>query len=332
MSEFGNSVIATDRGCELFEQMWLIRRFEEAAEQALADGHVRGSLHQSIGQEAVAVGVCACLRADDLLQSNHRGHGHALAKGATPEAMMLELFGRAGGTNRGKGGSMHIADFSVGMMGANGILADGVTLGVGAAQAIKLRGEDRVVVAFVGDGTTNRGPFFEGLNWAKVFNLPLLLVCENNQYASSTITTSVTAGGGPAVRAEAFGITAHEVDGNALFEVMETTQLLIDRIRNGEGPQFLHAKTYRIRGHVSRDKLLYRATGETETYWADEPIRRARARLIDAGVAASVLDEIETATTRRITAAVAAAKIAPGPDPRAAFEDVQDLGAPQWLN
>lgn len=319
-------------GLAQLERMMLIRAFEEAAAQALIDGYIRGPVHQYIGQEAVAVGVCSHLNRDDLLQSNHRGHGHALAKGALPEAMMLELFGRAGGTNGGKGGSMHIADFSVGMMGANGILADGVTLGVGAAHAVKLRGENRVVVAFVGDGTTNRGPFYEGLNWAKVFNLPFLLVCEDNGYASSTKTGAVTSGTGPAARAEAFGLPSHQVDGNDISAVSDIAAALVGKIRAGEGPQFLLAKTYRVKGHVSRDQLLYRPAGETEQRLAEEPIGRAIRRLNNEGISQQHIEAIQAQVDARIAAAVEAAKLAPPPALHTAFDDVQDLGGPQWPN
>jgi len=314
----------------MFRTMLLIREFEEAAHQALVDGFAAGSIHQSIGQEAIAVGVCANLRRDDLIHSNHRGHGHAIAKGADPGAMMKELFGRLGGTSGGKGGSMHIADFSVGMLGANGILADGVTMGVGAAQAVLIKGEDKIVGIFVGDGTTNRGPFYEGLNWAKVFHLPVLIVCEDNMYASSTVTRSITAGGGPAVRAQAFDIPAVTVDGNDLLAVDAAAAELIGRIRNGQGPQFLHAKTYRVKGHVSRDPLSYRRKGETEEFWANEPIARSERWLLGEGVAAGEVAAARERARSFIADAYAAAGRAPFPDPRTAFDDVQDIGAPQW--
>lgn len=316
----------------LFRRMLLIREFEEAAAEALKAELISGPVHQSVGQEAVAVGVCANLRRDDLLQSNHRGHGHALAKGADPVAMMKELFGRVGGTNGGKGGSMHIADFSVGMLGANGILADGVTLAVGAAHSVDLKGEDKVVTVFVGDGTTNRGPFYEGLNWAKVFNLPLLIVCENNGYASSTLTKAVTAGGGPAVRARAFDIPTLEVDGNDLPAVDAAAAELLIRVRRGEGPQFLHALTYRIKGHVSRDLLSYRAEGESEAMSGNEPISRAEVWLTERGVSSERLQGAREEARRLMAEAVQAAKAAPFPDPRLAYSDIQDLGAPTWPN
>jgi acetoin:2,6-dichlorophenolindophenol oxidoreductase subunit alpha len=329
---FGSSHIranSPERIFRMFETMLLIREFEEAAHQALQEGLVHGSVHQSIGQEAVSVGVCSNLRRDDLIYSNHRGHGHAIAKGANPVAMMKELFGRVGGTNGGKGGSMHIADFSVGMLGANGVLADGVTMGVGAAQAVVLKGEDKVVGVFVGDGTTNRGPFYEGLNWAKVYNLPVLIICEDNAYASSTLTKVVTAGGGPASRARVFDIPAVAVDGNDLCTIEAVATELIEKVRSGEGPQFLHAKTYRVKGHVSRDVLAYRAKGETEIHWQQEPIGRCEKWLIEQGVSSDVIAEARASVKTAIAEAVELAKAAPFPDPKLAYEDVQDVGAPQ---
>ncbi|HET6600298.1 MAG TPA: thiamine pyrophosphate-dependent dehydrogenase E1 component subunit alpha, partial [Burkholderiaceae bacterium] len=204
-----------------------IRAFEDAAEAASQGGVaawgleasatpalVRGPLHLSTGQEAVAAGVCINLRRTDLLTSTHRGHGHTLAKGADTTRMMCELFGRASGTNGGKGGSMHIADFSVGMLGANGVVAAGIPIATGAAHAVKLQGGDRIVACFFGDGAVNRGPFLEGLNWARVFELPLLLVCEDNRMSATTPTASMTGGDGAAARARAIGIPALQVDGN----------------------------------------------------------------------------------------------------------------------
>ncbi len=324
----GDRANAPQRILGMFKTMCLIREFEEAAHQSYVDGFSAGSIHQSIGQEAVAVGVCTNMRPTDMIHSNHRGHGHAIAKGADVTAMMKELFGRVGGTSGGKGGSMHIADFSVGMLGANGILADGVTMGVGAAQAVSIKGEDRIVGVFVGDGTTNRGPFYEGLNWAKVYHLPLLIICEDNGYASSTVTKVITAGGGPAVRARAFDIPAVTVDGNDLLAVDQAAGELIAKIRNGEGPQFLHALTYRNKGHISRDQLKYRAPGETEEKWKTEPIGRIESWLAENGIPAAELSGARAEAKARIAAAWEAAKAAPHPDPKNAFTDIQDNGAP----
>lgn len=314
---------------ELYQTMCLIRAFEEKAEIAFDDGFINGSIHQYIGQEAVGTGVCQNLRASDYILSNHRGHGHSIAKGANPEAMMKELMGRVGGTSGAKGGSMHIADFSVGMLGANGVLADGLTMGVGAAQAITLKGEDNIVAVFVGDGTTNRGPFYEALNWAMVYELPILFVCENNTYASSTLTRSVTAGEGPVARAKAFGMPASDVDGNDIVAVDELAADLIALVRSGGGPHFLHARTYRVKGHISRDKLLYRRDGETSENWENEPLGRCAGWLAENGFDESELRTAHSAAYARIDAAVESAKAAPFPDAALAYVDVQDFGPPE---
>ena len=332
-TETPNNQLAANKPARIFDlykTMALIRAFEEIAEEASDAGFVNGSVHQYIGEEAIGTAVCANLRKTDYILSNHRGHGHAIAKGADPEAMMKELFGRVGGTSGGKGGSMHIADFSVGMLGANGVLADGLTMGVGAAQALVLRGVDAIVTVFVGDGTTNRGPFYEALNWAMIYELPILFVCENNTYASSTATRRVTAGAGPVARAEAFGMPAFDVDGNDVLAVDELAADVIGRVRNGGGPHFLHARTYRIKGHVSRDKMLYRPEGETESHWQNEPLGRCAAWLIENGVGEDEIETAKAAAYTQINAAVEAAKAAPFPDGALAFADVQDLGA-QYL-
>lgn len=314
---------------ELYKTMCLIRAFEERAEDAFDEGFINGSIHQYIGQEAVGTGVCSNLRRNDYILSNHRGHGHSIAKGADPEAMMKELMGRVGGTSGAKGGSMHIADFSVGMLGANGVLADGLTMGVGAAQAITLKGDDSIVAVFVGDGTTNRGPFYEALNWAMVYELPIMFVCENNTYASSTLTRSVTAGDGPVARAKAFGMPAFDVDGNNVVAVDALATDLIARVRSGLGPHFLHARTYRVKGHISRDKLLYRRDGETEENWENEPLGQCASWLADNGLNEADLRSAHAAAYAQIDTAVTAAKESPFPDAALAYEDVQDFGPPE---
>ena len=315
----------------LYRTMCVIRAFEERAEAAFDEGLVVGSVHQYIGEEAIGTGVCANLRTSDYILSNHRGHGHSIAKGADPTAMMKELMGRVGGTSGGKGGSMHIADFSVGMLGANGVLADGLTMGVGAAQAVVLKGEDAVVTVFVGDGTTNRGPLYEALNWAMIYKLPILFVCENNGYASSTITKTITAGDGPVARAEAFGMPAFDIDGNDVVAVDELAADLVSRVRGGGGPHFLHARTYRVKGHISRDKMLYRAEGETERRFKDEPLGRCAAWLIANGIGEDEVAATRASAYQQIDDAVVAAKGAPFPDAMLAYADVQDFGAPdRW--
>jgi len=325
----------------LYRTMARIRAFEDAAEAASQGGvqvwgmeasatpaRVRGPLHLSTGQEAVAAGVCANLRRDDLLTSTHRGHGHTLAKGADSTRMMCELYGRATGCNGGKGGSMHIADFSVGMLGANGVVAAGIPIATGAAQALKLQGKDAIVACFFGDGAINRGPFLEGLNWAQVFGLPVLFVCEDNRIAATTPTGSMTAGAGAAARARAFGIETREVDGNDVEAVADSAARLITLARSGR-PALLHAVTYRIKGHVSVDPGAYRDPAEVERARLDDPLLRARAQLVALGAAAEA-NAIDADACREIERAQAAADAAPWPAAEAAFADVISTGAGQW--
>ena len=326
----------------LYRTMARIRAFENAAEEAsrgsvAAFGAasdtaalVRGPLHLSTGQEAVAAGVCANLARSDYLTSTHRGHGHTLAKGADSAAMMCELFGRAGGTNKGKGGSMHIADFAVGMLGANGVVAAGIPIAVGAAHSAKIRGSRAVVACLFGDGAINRGPFVEGLNWAKIFELPLLFVCEDNRYSATTPTGAMTAGAGAAARARGIGLPADTVDGNDVLAVDTAARDLIARIRSGGGPQFLHALTYRVKGHVSVDAAAYRDQGELQRALEGDPLKLAGLQLAALGVAAERISAVDTEAQAEIEAALAAAHAAPPPEPTEAYADVQDTGAGQW--
>ena len=311
-----------------YRLMTRIRAFEETAEAALKAGEVKGAIHLSIGQEATAAGVCANLRRSDLIASNHRGHGHTIAKGASPEAMMAELFGRATGTCQGKGGSMHIADFEIGMLGANGVVGAGILIAVGAAQGIKLRGEDRVVACFFGDGAINRGPFLEGLNWAKIYALPVLFVCEDNGFAATTRTAALSAGGGPDARAQSLGIPATIVDGNDVAAVDDAARALVERIRAGSGPQFLLARTYRLKGHTAADAAAYRSAEEVASKQQDEPLGRCAEALKLAGIEGRTLDEIAEMARLEMAAAAAAARVAPWPSRALAWSDVQDVGAP----
>src|SRR3954467_7594091 len=216
----------------LYRTMARIRAFEETALAAQKAGEIPGPLHVSIGQEAVAAGICGNLRIDDRLTSNHRGHGHALAKGADPKRMMLELYGRQGGYCRGKGGSMHIADFSVGMLGANGVVAGGIPIAVGAAQGLKMQGSDAIVTCMFGDGAVNRGPFLEGLNWALLFKLPVLFVCEDNGVAAFTRAESVTAGPGVIDRAKALGVAALTVAAHYAMSAHSVASTAVAAVRH----------------------------------------------------------------------------------------------------
>lgn len=315
------------RHLALYGTMCRIRAFEETALAAHKAGEIPGPLHVSIGQEGVAAGICMNLRRDDRITSNHRGHGHALAKGAGVAGMMEELFGRAGGHCRGKGGSMHIADFSVGMLGANGVVAGGIPIAVGAAQGIKLLGGTSIVACFFGDGAINRGPFLEGLNWAVLYRLPVLFVCEDNGVAAFTATATVTAGPGVAARSEALGVPCTSVDGNDAAAVDAAASRLVAEIRAGAGPRLLHATTYRITGHTSNDPAAWRDPAVVEAARAAEPIARLRARLLTQGANVQLLDSIQGEAQAEMASARAAALSAPWPDPAIAWEDVQDSGA-----
>ena len=311
------------RRVAMLRDMARIRAFEHEAVAAMRAGEAPGVVHPSIGQEAVAVGVCANLRRADRITSTHRGHGHALAKGADARAMMLELHGRAGGSCGGKGGSMHIADFAVGMLGANGVVGAGIPIACGAAQTIRLKGEDAMVACFFGDGAINRGPFLEGLNWAALYRLPLLFVCEDNGFAAFTRGAAVTAGAGPAARAEACGVPAVAVDGEDVLAVDAAAAELVARIRGGDGPQFLHARCYRWEGHTGTDPAAYRPAEEAAAARGRDCIRRLAAMLDPEEVAA-----IETEAAAEMAAHRAAALAAPWPEAAAAYSDVQDAGAP----
>ena len=313
-----------------------IRAFENAAEEAskggvaafgahLSDAKVRGPLHLSTGQEAVAAGVCIHLSPQDYLTSTHRGHGHTLAKGASMEKMMCELFGRATGFNGGKGGSMHIADFSVGMLGANGVVAAGIPIAVGAAHALKIQKKKALVACFFGDGAVNRGPFLEGLNWAAIHALPVLFVCEDNRWSATTSTEAMTAGAGALARAKAIGVAGEEVDGNDVLAVDAATARLIGDIRAGNGPRFLHAITYRFKGHVSVDPATYRDGEEVARALEDDPLKRMVPALPPAALA-----RIHREAENEVRAALAAASAAPWPQPAAAYTDIQDTGSGRW--
>jgi TPP-dependent pyruvate/acetoin dehydrogenase alpha subunit len=243
--------------------------------------------------------------------------------------MMCELFGKASGYNGGKGGSMHIADFSVGMLGANGVVAAGLPIAVGAAQGLKLRGQDAIAVCFFGDGAINRGPFMEALNWAVVYQLPVLFVCEDNRISATTESGKMTAGPGASARAAAMGIAAVQVDGTDVLAVSEAAATLIDEIRAGHGPRLLHALTDRHKGHVSVDPATYRDPAQVAAALARDGLARTRAQLVEQGQAARV-EQIERDAQAEIDAALATASAAPPPEPGAAYTDIQTVGAGMW--
>jgi TPP-dependent pyruvate/acetoin dehydrogenase alpha subunit len=319
---------SAERYLDLYRLMWRIRAFEIAAEKNAAAGHIRGMIHSAVGQEAIAVGVCRNLRQRDLITSTHRNHHHALAKGVDPIAMMAELFGRDTGVCKGKGGSMHIADFNVGMIGANGVVAASIAIAAGAAQALRMKGSDSITAAFFGDGGMNRGQCLEALNYVASYRLPVLLVCEDNGWAATTPTSTVSAGPGTTARAQALGVEASSVDGNDIEAVDQIVRALIGEIRGGAGPRLLHCRTYRLRGHTCADRATYRDQSELDARWKDDPIERCRLLLKELAVLPARIEAIQAEEDRLIARAVATSLASPWPDVSEAFLDIQSAGAP----
>ncbi len=308
----------------LYERMLLIRRCEERLRADAAAGKLPGAVHLYIGQEAIATGVCAQLRASDWITSTHRGHGHFLAKGGDPKAMMAEIWGKRTGICRGMGGSMHVADFSKGILGANGIVGGGFAIATGAAFASQLLKEQKVSVAFFGDGASNQGVFMECLNVSSLWKLPLVFVCEHNQFSEFTPAAQVTSGE-IGDRARAFKLPVSVVDGNDVVAVWQAAGEAIAHARSGAGPAFIQANTYRIQGHLEAEDLFlaggkYREKAEIEAWKARDPIDRARERLIKAGVAASELDAINTRILQQVEEAVAFAESSEPADTELAFD------------
>ncbi|GBD10130.1 Acetoin:2,6-dichlorophenolindophenol oxidoreductase subunit alpha [Candidatus Thermoflexus japonica] len=304
-----------ERLIEWLYQMHLIRAFEETVEQLYAAGKMHGTMHLSIGQEAVAVGAIAALRPDDYITSTHRGHGHAIAKGQDIRAMLAELLGKETGICRGRGGSMHLADLERGNLGANGIVAGGIPIAVGAGLSIRMQGQDRVVLCFFGDGAANHGNFHEGLNMAAIWRLPVVFLCENNQYAMSMPIRKAMAVPRVADRAAAYGIPGETVDGMDVLAVYRAVRAAVERARRGEGPTLIEAITYRYKGHSKSDRQVYRTKEEVQAWMARDPIARFRAWLIAQGwLSEAEAAEIEARARQAIGEAL---RVAEGdPEPR----------------
>jgi TPP-dependent pyruvate/acetoin dehydrogenase alpha subunit len=298
---------------ESYGRMLLIRRFEEEIQRLFLKGEVHGTTHLAAGQEAIPVGVCQTLEPDDYLAGTYRGHGHALAKGTDPEGMVAEMLGRATGTCGGRSGSMNVIDRARGLVGCYGIVGGSIAAASGAALSAKRQG--RVAVALFGDGATNQAYFFECLNFAKVYDLPAVFVCENNWYGEFTPMQQVTAGANIAKRAEPFDIPARVVEGNDLFAVVEAAREAVDRARAGGGPTLLECQTYRHYGHSKSDPATYRPPEEVERWLERDPLKITRERLIAEGVAEDAIDAVEERTRAELEAAVEAALAAPYPDP-----------------
>lgn len=295
-------------------QMVLIRRFEEGAEQAYMRGLVHGTMHLSIGQEASAVGVGIQLQKADCITSTHRGHGHCIAKGAEPKYMFAEFFGKDTGYCRGRGGSMHIADVAGGNLGANGIVGGGIPIAVGAALALKQMRKPNVVVCFFGDGANNEGAFHEGLNMAAIWQLPVVFVCENNQYGMSTSVERSTAVKRVATRAAAYNMPGVTVDGNVFADVAEAAFDAIERARAGGGPSLLECLTYRHRGHSKSDRNRYRTKDEIDSWIARDPIDWLERDLLERGlIDQAQIDALRESVDQEIAAAVAFANASPSP-------------------
>jgi pyruvate dehydrogenase E1 component alpha subunit len=309
--------------CDLHRRMLLIRRFEERCNYLFMQGKIPSTLHLYIGQEAVAVGVCCHLTAVDFATSTHRPHGHSLAKGVTPRSIMAELFAKRTGCCKGKGGSMHVGDISVGMIPAIAIVGGNVPLTTGLALACKRFGKGQVAVGFMGDGATNEGAFHEGLNMAAIWQLPALFVIENNLYAASTPISWTFKIENLAERAAAYGMRGEMVDGMDVLAVREAAGRAIMRARRGEGPTLLECKTYRLCGHSRSDPRTYRSK-EEEAEWATrDPILRLATQMKEAGAIDDAgLAQVEREVADVIDDAVAYAESSPDPEPEEALEDV----------
>ena len=314
----------TEQLLALYERMLLIRRMEERLRADAAAGNLPGAVHLYIGQEAIATGVCARLRESDWITSTHRGHGHFLAKGGDPKAMMAEIWGKRTGICKGMGGSMHVADFTKGILGANGIVGGGFAIATGAAFASKLSGEGKVAVAFFGDGAANQGVFMECMNVSSLWKLPLVLVCEHNQFCEFTPSASVTSGE-IADRPRAFNMPVSVVDGNDVIAVWQAAGEAIEHARRGEGPAFIEAKTYRIQGHLEAEELFlaggkYREKQEIEEWRKRDPIDRLQQRLVSSKVRAEDLQAIATRMARTVEDAVQYAQESEPADAELAFD------------
>lgn len=308
-------------GIECYRRMLLIREFEERATLLFKRGRVPGFIHSSVGQEAVAVAFTYFLRATDWITSTHRGHGHLLAKGANLHGMAAEVLGKETGLCKGRGGSMHAMDLSAGVLGANGIVGGGIPIATGAALGAKLAGSSAVTVCFFGDGALNIGSFHEGLNFAGAFKLPIVFVCENNQYAESTPVAQVVGETKLARRGVGYGIASNEIDGNDLRSCLDAAGKAVQRARGGDGPSFVVANTYRWYGHHTGDVAPYRSKEEVDDWKERDPIMRWRTALVE-DARTGRLDAVEEEVKGCVLAAFDAAEAAPEPAPEGLLEYV----------
>jgi len=308
---------------EMYDRMLTIRLFETRVIELFREGVIRGSTHTYIGMEADAVGACTALRSDDYITSTHRGHGHCIAKGGDVRMMMAELLGKSTGYCKGKGGSMHIADLDVGILGANGIVGGGIGIATGAGLSSKMRNSQQVAVCFFGEGGINQGAFHENANLASLWKLPVIYFCENNQYAMSTSFQNSTSTSDIAERAVSFNMPGVNVDGMDVLAVFEATERAVERARAGGGPTLIASTTYRFEGHNIGDSQPYRAKNEIEDWKKRDSIAKFRDYLVDEGVANQAdLEKIQTAVELRIDEAVEFARISPEPEISSLEEDI----------
>jgi len=309
-----NGSLDNDTAIEMYRRMWLIRAFEAQVIELFKRALIRGSTHVYVGQEAVAIGACAALQGEDLITSTHRGHGHCIAKGGDLKPMMAELLGKATGYCRGKGGSMHIADLDIGILGANGIVGGGISIAVGAALSCQYLENGKVVICFFGDGAINLGVFHESANLAAIWCLPIIFLCENNIYAVSTRIEEAVAIPDLAERAKAYGFPGVSVDGDDVLAVYEATREAVGRARRGEGPSLIVANTYRWEGHMVGDPQFYRTKEEVEERRKKDPITLFQIKLekmgiLDEKMAEAIRDEARTEAQQAVEYALAS------PDP-----------------
>jgi pyruvate dehydrogenase E1 component alpha subunit len=308
---------------EMLRKMLRIRFFEEKVFELYAQNLVSGTIHLYLGEEAVAVGVCSTLRKDDYITSTHRGHGHCIAKGGELKRVMAEILGKKTGYCKGKGGSMHIADFSIGMLGATAVVGAGIPIAVGAGLSVKLSKTDQVVACFFGEGASNQGTFHESINMASLWKLPVIFVCENNLYAMGTRQSRAMATENIADRGVAYGIPGEVVDGNDVLAVHEVTQKAVERARKDEGPTLIECKTYRQKGHSRVDPAKYRPKEEVKEWLAKDPIKHFKDKLLQTKTLTEAkIQQIEEEVSAEIEEAVKFATQSPYPAPEEALEDV----------
>lgn len=312
---------------EMLRRLIEIRRFEEMTIKLSRSGKIGGYLHPYIGEEAVAVGACMALNKKDYITSTHRGHGHCIAKGGDLNKMMAELFGKSTGSCKGRGGSMHIADTELGILGANGIVGGGIPIAVGAGLSCKMEGKDRVTICFFGDGAQNNGVFHESLNMAAIYKIPVIFICENNLYANSMSVRDSTACKNIADRSCAYNIPGYSIDGSDVIEVYDTVKKVVELAKIGKGPSLIEAKTYRFFGHHVNDPAVYREKEEVEFHKKEkDPVVNFKSKLLKEKIITKEdIDEIENEIKKRIDRAVSFAEESAEPDLEEFLNDIKNL-------